>query len=327
MSEALEQRFGNFKKSIQINKYGSQWEKDRKNFLVNFKKGFFENLGAWDFFPVVYKNDFIEKDLQYVGATNEKKIIKIGNNNFCVPRNHRNRILSHSVNYLNIIKNYINENDVICEVGTGPGVLSALVHQEKKTTNILIDIPDVMLVGISFLFSIFPEKKYLLPNEIKDLDITNINKYDFIFLTPEQTELISENSVNFVINTQSFMEMDKNEVENYLKLFDRILKNYGHFFCSNRLRKRHYFFNYPFFLINNLKLISLEKDAFFYKNQRLASMLNLLAIKDPKGKGIKFGFFDKIKGIFLFKSWEFFYWTKIDIKYLINLFLKFVKIR
>ena len=27
------------------------------------------------------------------------------------------------------------------------------------------------------------------------------------------------------------MEMDKNEVENYLKLFDRILKNYGHFFA------------------------------------------------------------------------------------------------
>ncbi len=326
MSEALDKRFENFKKSIKINRYGSQWEKDRKNFLVNFKNGFFENLGSWDFFPVIYKSNFIEKDLQYVGITNEK-IIKIGNNNFCVPKNHRNRILSHSINYLNILKSYINNNDVICEVGTGPGVLSALIYQEKKTTNILIDIPDVMLVGISFLFSIFPEKKYLLPNEIENLNSLNIDKYDFIFLTPEQTELVPKNSVNFVINTQSFMEMDKNEVENYLKLFDRILKNYGYFFCSNRLRKRHYFFNYPFFLIRNLKLIFLEKDAFFYKNKKLSSMLNLLAIKDPKSKGVKFNLFNKIKGVFLFKSWEFFYWTKIDIKYLINFVFKLIKIR
>ena len=237
MSEVLEQRFERFKKSIKIKKYGIQWEKDRKNFSVSYRKGVFENLGDWDFFPVIYQKHFIQDDLKSIGNDSKKKIIQIGNNSFCIPSNHKNRILSHSVNYFNILNKYVNKNDIICEVGSGPGVLSALIHQEKNTTNILIDIPDVMLVGISFLFSIFPEKKYLLPNEIENLNISDLSKYDFIFLTPEQTETVLKDSVNLTVNTQSFMEMDKNEVESYLKFFDKILKKDGYFFCSNRLYK------------------------------------------------------------------------------------------
>ena len=49
MSEVLEQRFERFKKSIKIKKYGIQWEKDRKNFSVSYRKGVFENLGDWSF--------------------------------------------------------------------------------------------------------------------------------------------------------------------------------------------------------------------------------------------------------------------------------------
>jgi len=64
MSEVLEQRFEKFKKSIKIKKYGIQWEKDRKNFSVSYRKGVFENLGNWDFFPVIYQKHFIQDDLK-----------------------------------------------------------------------------------------------------------------------------------------------------------------------------------------------------------------------------------------------------------------------
>ena len=41
----------------------------------------------------------------------------------------------------------------------------------------------------------------------------------FSFL-PDQINLIPNESVNFGINTQSFMEMDESEVDNYLQFFN-----------------------------------------------------------------------------------------------------------
>ena len=327
MNNVLQKRFDDFKKSIKENKYGLQWNKDKKNFLIDFNNGTFENHGDWDFFPVVYENSFDLNDLESIEIEKSEKFFKIGNKSFCVPKCNKNRILTHCINYFNLINKYINNGDVVCEVGSGSAVLSALIHERRKAKNILIDIPEVMLVAISLLFTIFPNKRYLLPNEAKKLDKININKYDFIFLTPNQINLINKDNVNFCINTQSFMEMDKLEVENYLKFFDKILKIDGYFFCSNRLRKRHYFFNYPFYLINNLKIIFLEKDKYFYKYKTSSSMINLLARKVENSQNIRFSIYEKFKGVFLFKGWEFLFWLKKDLKSFIRTILKFLRLR
>ena len=327
MNSVLKNRFDDFKKSINENNYGLQWNKDKKNFQINFTNGAYENLGDWDFFPVVYDHSLDLNDLENIEIEKNKKLIKIGNKSFCVPKNSKNRILTHCINYFNLIDKYINDEDIICEVGSGSGVLSALVYQKKRTKNILIDIPEVMLVAISVLFTIYPNKKYLLPNEAEKLDKININNYDFIFLTPNQINLINKDNVDFCINTQSFMEMDKLEVQNYLKFFDKVLKMNGYFFCSNRLRKRHYFFNYPFYLINCLQIIFLEKDKYFYKYKKPSSMINLLGRKIENSGNIKFSNYDKFKGVFLFKKWEFLFWLKKDLKSLIRAILKFLRLR
>jgi putative sugar O-methyltransferase len=327
MNNVLKNRFDDFKKSIKDNEYGLQWNLDKKNFLIDFNKGTFENLGDWDFFPVVYDSSLDLNDLENIEIETSEKLINIGCKSFCVPKNNKNRILSHCINYFNLINKYINDGDTVCEVGSGSAVLSALIHQKKKTKNILIDIPEVMLVAVSMLFTIFPDKKYLLPNEAEKIDKININNYDFIFLTPSQINLIHKNNVNFCINTQSFMEMDKLEVQNYLKFFDKILKISGYFFCSNRLRKRHYFFDYPFNLINNLKIIFLEKDKYFYKFKKSSSMINLLAKKVENSQNIQFSNYEKFKGVFLFKGWEFLFWLKKDLKSLIRTILKFLNLR
>ena len=72
MSEALEQRFETFKKSIKIKKYGIQWEKDRKNFSVDYRNGIFQNLGSWDFFPTIHQNHFDQNNLKNIGISKKK---------------------------------------------------------------------------------------------------------------------------------------------------------------------------------------------------------------------------------------------------------------
>ena len=233
-----------------------------------------------------------------------------------MPKEIGNKTLIYATNYFKLLSSFISEEGIVCEIGSGSGLLSALINEKKNTTNILVDIPNVMLTAIALYFTLFSNKRFLLPNEILNQDKLDLEKYDFIFLLPDQINLIPNESVNFGINTQSFMEMDEREVDNYLQFFNIKTKYNGYFFCSNRLRKRHYFFNYKFDFLKDFKLIFLEKDKIFYKNKSLASMLNLLLIKkkDKKLKDIKFNILHKVKGIFYFKLNEFFYWLIKDIK-------------
>ena len=132
MNNVLKNRFDDFKKSIKDNEYGLQWNLDKKNFLIDFNKGTFENLGDWDFFPVVYDSSLDLNDLENIEIETSEKLINIGCKSFCVPKNNKNRILSHCINYFNLINKYINDGDTVCEVGSGSAVLSALIHQKKR---------------------------------------------------------------------------------------------------------------------------------------------------------------------------------------------------
>jgi hypothetical protein len=92
-------------------------------------------------------------------------------------------------------------------------------------------------IGYSLLSEFFPEKKILLPNEIGpegiDWDLT-----DVAILTPEQTDLIKNQSIDVSINMFSFMEMSGDAVKEYFSLFRRTLKSDGIFYCANRLSKK-----------------------------------------------------------------------------------------
>ena len=187
----------------------------------------------------------------------------------------------------------------------------------EKTTNILIDIPEVLLTAISLMFTLFPNKVFLLPNEIKKLTLPiNLNQYDFIFLTPDLIHHVKDGSVNLGINTQSFMEMDMLEVDEYLKFFEKIISNDGYFFCSNRVRKRHYFFEYKFYLLKSFSKVFLNKNQFFSSTPNHSSMLDFLLKKNKNidQKPIYFNFFDKIAILTKFKSTEFIRWLIFDLK-------------
>jgi putative sugar O-methyltransferase len=320
----LEERFNKFKKQIVDKKYGKFWEEAKKSFNISFVNSKFKNFGERDYFPEIYDEKTNKKDLVKIFHDQDYFYQKIGSQKLSQKKDGKNLTLLYANSYYRRIEKYIKNEQVVCEVGSGSGLLSSIINQNKKTNNILIDIPNVLLTAIALIFTLFPKKSFLLPNEVHNKEI-NFKIYDFVFLLPEQICLINNESIDFAINTQSFMEMDSIEVNNYLQFFNRVIKFEGYFFISNRLKKRHYFFNYKFNLLKHFKKIFLEKDIFFYNySPSLSSMINLLLIKSKllKKKDIHFNFFSKIFGIFYFKKKEFFYWLFFYIKKIFKFLLK-----
>ena len=322
-----EDRFNKFKKTIINKDYGQYWSEAKNTFMIDFVNGNFLNKGKRNYFPDIYNPDLNEANLLDVNLNNKenKKIFKLGKKKLCLNKNTKNRTLIYSQYYVNSIDKYLNEKNVVCEIGSGSGLFSALIHERKKTTNILVDIPEVLLTAISLLFTLFPDKNFLLPNEIDKSSLSiDFSKYDFVFLTPDLINYIGDESINFGINTQSFMEMDMDEVDRYLKFLDKKISNNGYFFCSNRIRKRHYFFDYKFYLLNKFEKVFLKKNEFFYSNPKSSSMLDFLLKKnlDTNKKSISFNFYEKLYILTKFKKKELFSWIKKDIRKLLSFYKK-----
>ena len=161
--------------------------------------------------------------------------------------------------------------------------------------------------------SIYPSKTFILPNEISDK--TNIYDYDFIFLTPEQKNLVKDGTVGLAINTQSFMEMDYKEVEDYFSFVNRVVLDGGYFFNSNRMRKVTSFFNFPFDLLINYKSIYLSKNNVFLQHSRMSTLIDCLLVKDLTQKSKKI--FNPLYRIFLNFFWmtfeERYGWFRSDV--------------
>ena len=316
-------RFKKFKDSIINNKYkfGKYWEKEKITFEVDFKDGLFNSKGSRDYLPRIFDESIIHDEIIPI---NGKKFVQLGERKLCTLKNSGSYHLLHLSHYFHEIKKIIKDNDICLDVGSGSGLLQFIIHQNKKTTNIFIDLPESIQSSIALCFTLFPDSKIILPNEING-DYLNIKDYDFIFLLPNQKHLIKNSSVNFCVNTRSFMEMDIDEVNDYIKYFNNILKTEGYCLISNRVVKRTYFFSYNF-KKTSFKKIYLKKDNYYYskENYRQSSVLNLL-LKKKEGSHFSFNLFNFIFGIFNLKPKEFFFWSKYFFKK--NIFFPLVLIK
>ncbi|WP_415315204.1 putative sugar O-methyltransferase [Candidatus Pelagibacter sp. Uisw_137] len=306
-------RFKKFKDSIINNKYkfGKYWEKEKITFEVDFKDGLFNSKGSRDYLPKIFDESIIHDEIIPI---NGKKFVQLGERKLCTLKKSGSYHLLHLSHYFHEIKKIIKDNDICLDVGSGSGLLQFIIHQNKKTTNIFIDLPESIQSSIALCFTLFPDSKIILPNEINGEEYLNIKDYDFIFLFPNQKHLIKNSSVNFCVNTRSFMEMDIDEVNDYIKYFNNILKTEGYCLISNRVVKRTYFFSYNF-KKTSFKKIYLKKDNYYYskENYRESSVLNLL-LKKKEGSHFSFNLFNFIFGIFYLKPWEFFFWNKYFLK-------------
>ena len=317
MSKMIEDRFNNFKKTITHKNYGKYWSEAKNTFDIDFKNNNFINKGSRNYFPDIYSTELNKNELLDVNlnSNEDKKIFKLGKKNLCLNKKTPSRTLIYSQYCYNSIDKYLKEKDLVCEIGAGSGLFSALINERKKTINILVDIPEVLLTAISLIFTLFPDKNFLLPNEIENNSLSiDFNKYDFVFLTPDLIHYIKDESINFAINTRSFMEMDMKEVDDYLIFLEKKIINNGYFFCSNRVRKRHFFYEYKFYLLKNFEKVFLEKNKYHYLNPKMSSMLDFLLKKNINKniKSINFSIFQKFIILTKFKRKEFFRWLKKD---------------
>ena len=140
--------------------------------------------------------------------------------------------------YLQLLESTIQElrGSTVCEIGPGTGNLSSLFFYHFNTKLFLIDLPQTMLFSFSFLSQSVPNAKILLPNEI-DAGNYELSEYDIIMMTPDQTSIIPDGTVDLTVNVSSMAEMVKESIDFYFEMIDRITKLKGYFFSNNRVEK------------------------------------------------------------------------------------------
>jgi putative sugar O-methyltransferase len=166
---------------------------------------------------------------QSVGDMKKTSIYKsgFGINDHLIATCYNYNILSHVVP-LKTIK-------TVVEIGAGSGIFLSLIKDAfPKVTMIDIDLPESITLAVVFIFKFYTDAKILLPNE--EL-VGSINKYDFIFRTPEQIVDIPDQTIDLSINTMSFMEMNHDSIESYLDGIQRWSKSGSYLFSSNRVEK------------------------------------------------------------------------------------------
>ncbi len=128
--------------------------------------------------------------------------------------------------------------EVILDIGTGyGGVPGILKYYLPNTTQILIDLPEVITIAAYYIKYNFPDAKIVLLCDI-DTEAEKLPKdwrnYDFILLTPAFMPKLHDNSVDLVINTASMGFLTHTYLEYYLQQIARILKRGGHFYSVNK---------------------------------------------------------------------------------------------
>ena len=122
------------------------------------------------------------------------------------------------------------------EIGAGTGYLTALFHAKHRCKVLIVDLPEIIPFSFLYLSKRFPKAIFQLPNEIsKPAGISDTA--DFVFLRPDQIDLILDESVDLAVNTASFGEMLPGQVDTYFCLLRRTLGAGGLFFTSNRVEK------------------------------------------------------------------------------------------
>ncbi len=169
--------------------------------------------------------------------------------------------------YLQLIESQLpcSEKTTVCEIGPGTGNFTSLFYHHFKSKFFLIDLPKTFFFSFAYLSQAIPSARIALPNQIES-DGFNPDDYDIIMLTPHQTHLIPEKSIDQVVNIHSMQEMNMETINFYFDMIDKIVKKGGHFFCSNRTEKIMSgkpirFFDYPWH--SNTKTIVFEPDPLF----------------------------------------------------------------
>jgi putative sugar O-methyltransferase len=182
--------------------------------------------------PAPYRIDFKALGKKEGSVTSVEEMIRVF---FARDKYQLNSQIVYAYYIANILSGYINQKPkIVLEIGAGNGNLASLLHHTTGPTYVIVDLPETLCLSIPHLASLFPDAKILMPHESGSYDI---NAYNFIFLTPDQTNTIADNSIDLSISTAAFQEMTHRQIKEYFELVQRVSHEDSHFLCSSRVEK------------------------------------------------------------------------------------------
>lgn len=150
------------------------------------------------------------------------------------------QVLLHIVVVDDIVKHVPqlrDEREVILDIGTGFGGTARLLsYYRPNSTQILVDLPETLMLTAYYLKYNFPDKKIaLLEDVVSNLDNFNnfILDYDFVIVPPFILNYIEKESIDLVINSASLAFMSEVYLNYYLEHIDRTLKKGAYFYSLN----------------------------------------------------------------------------------------------
>ncbi len=125
---------------------------------------------------------------------------------------------------------------VSLDLGSAYGVFSNLFKSEyPKTTHILVDFPDQLLLAAYYLGRAFPEARMATLADFSDKEVISrefIDQYDFVLVPVDWYKKLAAGSYDMLTNFVSFGEMSREWFDHYLDC--ESFKSAEFFFTSNR---------------------------------------------------------------------------------------------
>ena len=118
-----------------------------------------------------------------------------------------------------------NDKVVFCELGAGYGRLAEVILRAMPNATFMIfDLPESLLLSQHYLTTLHPQAKAAFyPGSEKALaSAETILAHRLIFGLPHQLRDVPPGVVNAFINIYSFMEMGREQIENYFGIIDRL---------------------------------------------------------------------------------------------------------
>ena len=132
------------------------------------------------------------------------------------------------------------KKNIILDLGGGYGSLTRLLKNfYRKSTLVIFEIPETCFLATYFLKKNFPDLKIgqaLDFEKLENIDVKNLEQYDFVVLPQPFIEKFNDEIVNLSINTISLGEMTNKTQNHYIKNLERITKDY--FYSVNRANER-----------------------------------------------------------------------------------------
>ena len=143
----------------------------------------------------------------------------------------------HHLKWYEEIEKYIQDNSIILEIGGGFGSLARIILNNKNVKYFLIDLPEANLLSNYYLQKYFPQKKVFNYSDFKKKKLEEVFGDYEIFILPPRTLDKQNIKFDFIINTRSFMEMNKKTIKEYFDLIQNKISKNGLFLNINRYLK------------------------------------------------------------------------------------------